>query len=122
MTILNFTLGIIILIFVSLTIFLLWYIINAVRQIRDAETFTHDLILGIEELKEGMQIYINHVNVVNELEMFYGDETLRELIRHGKSLVETFDEYKVDYFPILDMEEKTYNEHKLKFYSAPEGD
>ena len=49
-----------------------------------------------------MQAYVNHVDQVNEMEMFYGDETLRELIRHGKSLVETFEEYKVDYFPILE--------------------
>ena len=122
MTILNLTLGIIILIFISLTIFLTWYIMHAVRQIRASEQYTHNLIGGIEELKEGMQIYIDHVNVVNELEMFYGDETLRELIRHGKSLVETFDEYKIDYFPILDMEEEVYNERKIKFYNAPEGD
>jgi len=91
---------------------LVWYIVQAVRQIRTAEQYGHNLISGIEELKELMQTYINHVDVVNELEMFYGDETLRELIRHGKTLVETFEDYKVDYFPILEMEEELIDDER----------
>jgi len=97
---------------------LVWYIVQAVRQIRTAEQYGHNLISGIEELKELMQTYINHVDVVNELEMFYGDETLRELIRHGKALVETFEEYKIDYFPILELE----MEEKIDDDNRPEVD
>ena len=108
------------LIFLSIIIFLIWYILQAVRQIRTAEQYTYDLITGIEELKELMETYVNHVGVVNELEMFYGDETLRELIRHGKALVETFEEYKIDYFPILEMEEELIDDYREQIDSNHE--
>lgn len=29
--------------------------------------------------------------------MFYGDETLRDLILHSKDLIKYFDEFKIDY-------------------------
>jgi len=115
MTLTTSILIIIILGCVTLIGLLAWYSVQAVRQIRTAEQYGHNLIGGIEELKELMQIYINHVSVVNELEMFYGDETLRELIRHGKSLVETFEDYKVDYFPILEMEEEEIDDERENY-------
>jgi len=100
-------------ILISMIIFLIWYAIQAVRQIQTAEQYTHDLISGIESLKASMGKYITHVNDVHEMEMFYGDETLRELIRHGKALIETFEDYKVDYFPILEIEEKLNNDDQI---------
>ena len=106
MTLLTIILSISSTFFLSLVIFLIWYIISAVRQIKIAEQYAYDLIEGIEELKTRMQDYISHVEQVNQMEMFYGDETLRELIRHGASLIETFEDYKVDYFPILELEEE----------------
>ncbi len=107
MTLITVISSCIIAILFSIVIFLMWYIIQAVRQIKVAEQYTHDLIEGIEELKNHMQDYTIHVHNVNEMEMFYGDETLRELIRHGKALVDTFEEYKIDYFPILELEEQS---------------
>ena len=104
LTLISIILGISSLFFLGLIILMGWYIRNAVQQIRNSEQFTYEIIEGIETLKESMEIYINHVDAVHEMEMFYGDETLRELIRHGKALVETFEEYKIDYFPILELE------------------
>ena len=105
MTITTIILSLVIATLIPIIIFLSWYMVHAIRQIRSSEQYTHELIEGIEELKEAMEIYVSHVNVVNEMEMFYGDETLRKLIRHGSALVETFEEYKIDYFPILHIEE-----------------
>ena len=31
--------------------------------------------------------FVEHVNSVHELEMFYGDETLKSLMSHGKEIV-----------------------------------
>ena len=107
----------VVVVLLSIIIFLAWYIVQAVRQIRISEQYTYEIIEGIEELKMAMGSYINHVDVVNEMEMFYGDETLRELIRHGKDLVELFEEYKISYFPILEMEEELRDDNQIEFNS-----
>tara|TARA_R110000824_G_scaffold336553_5_gene523067 strand:+ start:5716 stop:6087 length:372 start_codon:yes stop_codon:yes gene_type:complete len=104
LTLITIILGISSLLFLALIILMGWYISHAVMQIKNSEQFTYEIIEGIETLKESMEVYITHVNAVHDMEMFYGDETLRELIRHGKALVETFEEYKIDYFPILELE------------------
>ena len=104
--------GCIIILLFMMTILMTWYIRQAVKQIRVSEQYTYEIIEGIEELKIAMESYVNHVGVVNEMEMFYGDETLRELIRHGKDLVETFEDYKINYFPILEMEEELNDYYK----------
>jgi len=112
MTITTIILSLIIISLISIITFLSWYIINAVRQIQSSEQYTLELVEGIEALKVAMETYVSHVHVVNELEMFYGDETLRKLIRHGTALVETFEEYKIDYFPILHIEEEEDDENR----------
>ena len=118
LTLISIILGISSLFFLTLIILMGWYIRHAVQQIRNSEQFTYEIIEGIETLKESMEVYIIHVNAVHDMEMFYGDETLRELIRHGKALVETFEEYKIDYFPILELE----MEEKIDDDNRPEVD
>ena len=41
-----------------------------------------------------MLSFRNHLNKVYELELFYGDETLKALLRHAKQMAELFDEYE----------------------------
>jgi 2-iminoacetate synthase ThiH len=38
--------------------------------------------------------YRNHMKVVYEMEMFYGDETLKHLMDHTRSLHEVLDEFE----------------------------
>jgi cell division protein FtsX len=120
MTILSILLSVTSFLLFSIIIFLIWYIKEALSQIRASEQYTFDLISGIEELKEVMETYIKHVDGVHEMEMFYGDETLRDLIRHGKALIETFEDYKVDYFPILEMKEIMYDDDEKYSYRIQE--
>ena len=70
----------------GLNVFLLWFGWKSIRQITEYD----------EELKDLIQImknFSNHVESVHELEMFYGDETLRHLMRHAKDIVTTFSAY-----------------------------
>ena len=69
-----------------LNIFLMWFAWKSLRQIA-----TYD-----EELTELIQIIKNfsvHLQSVYEMEMFYGDETLRHLMRHASDIIETFEIY-----------------------------
>ena len=42
--------------------------------------------------------FTNHLEQIYELEMFYGDETLEQLITHSKRLMNNFYQYENEYF------------------------
>ena len=73
---------------VSLTVnvFLIWFGWKSLRQIAEYDEELRDLIQIIKS-------FSTHVESVYEMEMFYGDETLRHLMRHGKDIVATFSTY-----------------------------
>ena len=91
---------------VSINIFLIWYTINAIKQISSDQIQINGLIDELEELQEIVGIYVNHLQAVEELEIFYGDETLRELMRHGKAVTDAFNEYRDSIVPSPEREEK----------------
>jgi hypothetical protein len=41
-------------------------------------------------VSELVSAYVSHLSSVHEMEMFYGDQTLKSLIDHGKDLVENY--------------------------------
>ena len=51
--------------------------------------------------------YVSHLSSVHEMEMFYGDQTLKSLIDHGKDLVEKVEE--LDYV-LYEREEESEEE------------
>ena len=71
--------------FLAISVFLnlvfIWYIIQLLKRFL---TFQDELDGFSEKLEE----YREHIKIVNGLERFYGDETLANLLRHSKSLVE----------------------------------
>jgi hypothetical protein len=107
-----------------INIALIWYAANAVRHIRRDQTKIYELISELEELQEMIGSYVNHLESVEGLEMFYGDETLRELMRHGTAIVEGFREYYDLYLPILNYQEdindnKNNEDPSLKEETSP---
>ena len=42
--------------------------------------------------------FLNHLQSIYELEMFYGDDTLESLIKHSREMVQDFYEYGDKYF------------------------
>ena len=80
---------------IGINVFLIWFVWKSLRQIAEYD----------EELRELIEIIKNfavHVEGVHELEMFYGDETLRHLMRHARDIVATFSTYDL----LLSDEEK----------------
>mgnify|MGYP003113482348 FL=1 len=47
----------------------------------------------VEDLWKIMQDFSKHLGIVNELEMFYGDETLKALMIHSSEIVKTIEDY-----------------------------
>ena len=65
-----------------------WYVFNLLKQVKYYD----------EELTENITVinnFTNHLRSVYELEMFYGDETLRHLLQHAQDLTSVFDQYEL---------------------------
>ena len=55
---------------------------------------------NLDNLWGNLQGFHNHVNAIHETEMFYGDNTLQELLEHSKSLTEEIDNFRDIVMPI----------------------
>ena len=70
---------------------------------------------NLSDLTEMVSAYRNHLKTVYEMEMFYGDETLKFLIQHTKSLHELLEDYEDIYkisTPPEGAEEQVINEEE----------
>ena len=69
---------------VLINVFLMVYVRWLIQGLREQSK-------QIETNNEVVIDFVEHVNSLHEMEMYYGDQTLQELIRHGKSVVEYFE-------------------------------
>ena len=76
---------------------LIWYIIQLLKRYLAFQDRIDEFVDKIEE-------YEGHVDVVYNLETFYGDETLGNLLKHSKNMVESCNDFRLLY---LINEEKT---------------
>ena len=59
-----------------------------------------------------LEEYEGHVKIINDLERFYGDETLKNLLRHSKSVVEQCRQFQSILLYQDDIEEIDYAEEE----------
>ena len=100
------TITLLALISIIINIFLIFYI----RYILEKMLF---LTEDIKEFIISIKDFSNHINGVYELEMFYGDETLKSLMNHLELVVKKVKNFRELY--IFDNEEeklKIFNEEK----------
>ena len=66
---------------VFVNVIFIWYITQLLKRFL---TFQEEL----DKFSETLEEYRDHIDIVNGLERFYGDQTLANLLRHSKALVE----------------------------------
>jgi hypothetical protein len=71
---------------ISLNLFLIWY----GRKLLQDLFYISDNIGG---LTEEILLFDDHLKGMHEMEVFYGDETLGNLIRHSSALVDTLEDF-----------------------------
>ena len=86
---------------VVFNVLLVWYIVQLLRRFL---SFQDELDIFSVTLEE----YQNHIDIINSLERFYGDETLGNLLRHSKSLVEECQKFQ----RVIRQEEEEYAEEE----------
>ena len=72
---------------VALNIFLVWYS----RKLLINLLYVSD---NITDMLDNLSEFSKHLQSVHELETFYGEPVLQELIKHSKRMVEDIEEYK----------------------------
>ncbi len=75
------------LLFVILTGLLGWFCFKLVRKMMFVSENMSELFLRLDEFDQ-------HIKFIYELEMYYGDETLKNLIRHSRDLRDFMTNYK----------------------------
>ena len=71
----------------STSIMLIWYIRELMRPLR----FFHS---NVESIRILLDEYMEHLDRVYSMDVFYGDETLKSLIEHTKFLSKETQKYK----------------------------
>lgn len=72
---------------VSLNVLFFWYIRKTTGRLLFISENLNDLITLIG-------VYRKHIKSVYEMEMFYGDETLQNLVQHTSSLYDILEDYE----------------------------
>ena len=81
------SLSIVLAISLLVNILLVWYIKKMLKEFF--------LTSGnVEQIDDSMNEFLNHLEAIHELEMFYGDSTLEGLISHSKQLANEIKDFK----------------------------
>lgn len=72
---------------VIVNIVFIWYFIRLLRRLLFFQDELDEFSLRLEE-------YNGHVDIVYNLERFYGDETLLNLLRHSRGIVEDCNKFR----------------------------
>ena len=73
---------------------LAWYIRKLINQFKDA-------IGSVSDLQSLMEEYLGHIKMISEMETYYGDVTIENLLKHTKDMVDNL-KLAGDRFSILE--------------------
>lgn len=71
-------------------IFLFWFLFRFLQR-------HSSLVSLVEDLEYKIDYFSKHIQGVHELEMFYGEPTLKNLIEHSRLLLSSFEQFNEDY-------------------------
>ncbi|MFM1840070.1 MAG: hypothetical protein RIR47_119 [Bacteroidota bacterium] len=83
---------------------LAWYIRKLINQFKDA-------IGSVSDLQSLMEEYLGHIKMISEMETYYGDVTIENLLKHTKDMVDNL-KLAGDRFSLLETQEGEDNETK----------
>ena len=100
-----------ILLFISVVVNILavWYTVKMIRELVDISSTIDEMFVDIDG-------FVRHLKGVYQLEAFYGDQTLENLLSHAAMLKEEIEKYKLSFSLIEEGEE---NESDERFSPKP---
>ena len=64
-----------------------WYVRGLIRVM-------YQMTVDVQQMEDKMVEFSKHLDNVYDMEMFYGDETLQQLIRHSKEVVDSISDFR----------------------------
>ena len=87
-----------------LNLILGWYITQLIKRFLYVSE-------GLDTFFNALEEFSGHLNIINGMETYYGDDTLQNLVRHSQEIVELSGEiqalYNIDYVPPEEADEET---------------
>ena len=80
----------------------------AVWYVRGLLRVMYQMTVDVQQMEDKMVEFSKHLDNVYEMEMFYGDETLGQLIRHSKEVVDSISKFR----NLFEIENDKTNEEK----------
>ena len=93
--------------FILSSVFLTWYIFQLVKKFLQISDELENLFLLLEE-------YAEHVDIVYNLERFYGDTTLENLMRHSKTITGAANNFRAIYDVNYELDEEEEYEEEVE--------
>jgi len=82
---------------ITFNVLFIWYIVKMIKRVLTFQDILDDFVEKLEEYK-------GHVDIIYNLETFYGDETLNNLLRHSKAIVEECQDFRALYYGVGPLE------------------
>ena len=92
---------------VIVNIILVWF---AFRQIRAASDTQQEISSIFEKLEQ----YLDHLEELHSMEMFYGEPILQDLINHSKTLINDFVDFQEKFYEYDTIEEDYATEEETR--------
>ena len=86
-----------------LNVILGWYIIQLLRRFLSVSE-------GLDDFFDVLEEYSDHLEMVNKMESYHGDETLQNLVKHSKGIVQHSKEIRVLYDIDYELQEEEEEE------------
>ena len=80
----------------------------AVWYVRSLLRVMYQMTVDVQQMEDKMVQFSKHLDNVYEMEMYYGDETLGQLIRHSKEVVDSINKFR----NLFEIENDTTNQEK----------
>ncbi len=80
----------------------------AVWYVRGLLRVMYQMTVDVQQMEDKMVEFSKHLDNVYEMEMYYGDETLSQLIRHSKEVINSINMFR----NIFEIENDKTNEEK----------
>ena len=81
-----------------INLFFMWYIYNLLKKL----LFVSD---NMEDFLDTLQNYSEHIERVYNMETYYGDETINQLLEHSKEIVKEIKAYE-EIYTLLEQQEE----------------
>ena len=81
----------------------IWYIVQLIQRFMKFQEALDNFVVGLEE-------YEQHIDIIYGLEKFYGDESLANLLKHSKGVLDDCKQFRNVILPIEEEEEDEHGE------------